>query len=48
MKYYEQELIDHDNVVTDESDELQPKKAKAEVPKDATLQDEKIRPKKNL
>jgi N-acetyltransferase 10 len=49
MKYYEQELIDQDNVQTDEADELRPKKvSKQEEDKEVALISEKLKPKKHL
>ena len=48
-KYYEQELIDQDNVQTDEADELKPKKATSkEEEKSVGLREEKLKPKKHL
>jgi hypothetical protein len=48
-KYYEQELIDQDNVQTDEADELKPKKATTkEEEKSVGLREEKLKPKKHL
>jgi N-acetyltransferase 10 len=49
LKYYEQELIDHDHIQTDEADELRPKKPQAaELEKSIQLKDEKLKPKKHL
>jgi hypothetical protein len=49
MKYYEQELIDQDNIQTDEADDLKPKKASnKEEEKSVGLREEKLKPKKHL
>lgn len=51
IKYYEQELLDNDNVQTDEADELRPKKPSKEPKeeeKQVALKDEKLKPKKHL
>jgi hypothetical protein len=51
LKYYECELIDSDNVTTEEADELKPKKAtssKEEEKGSVGLKDEKLKPKKHL
>ena len=47
-KYYEQQLIDQDNVVTEEADELKPKKHQKEEETSVGLTQEKIKPKKHL
>jgi N-acetyltransferase 10 len=49
-KYYEQELIDHDNVQTEEADELKPNKvtSKEEEKTVVGLREEKLKPKKHL
>ena len=50
LKYYQGELIDQDNVVSDEADELKPSKKQQEpqMNDSTTLKDEKLKPKKHL
>lgn len=48
VKYYENELIDADHIITDEIEEVKAKKIQKEEIKGTSLKDEKLKPKKHL
>lgn len=48
LKYYDGELLDNDNIQTDEADELRPKKVDTKIETGTSLKDEKLKPKKHL